>query len=297
MLLHVAAVDVQNVVAGDDIAFLVHAQAAVSIAVEGKADIQTVLHHKLLQTLNMGRASIVVDIQAVGLVVDNIGICTQSIENALSDIPACTVGAVQTDLDPLEGIDAQRDQIAHITVAACHIVHRTADVLAMGKGQLRPFLIKHMKLAVDVVLHQQQRLFGHFLAVAVDQLDTIIVVGVVAGRDHDAAIEIVHAGNVSHRRRSSDVQQVGVCAGSGQASDKTIFKHIGAAAGVLADNNTGRLAVAVALAEHIIIPAKEAANLVGVVGSQINTSFTTEAISSKVLSHFLITSFPKVNFL
>ena len=54
--------------------------------------------------------------------------------------------------------------------------------------------------------------------------------------------------------------------------------------------------VAVALAEHIIIPAKEAANLVGVVGSQINTSFTTEAISSKVLSHFLITSFPKVNF-
>ena len=118
----------------------------------------------------------------------------------------------------------------------------------------------------------------------------------MAGRNHDAAIEIVHAGNVSHRRRSSDVQQVGVCAGSGQASDKTIFKHIGAAAGVLADNNTGRLAVAVALAEHIIIPAKEAANLVGVVGSQINTSFTTEAISSKVLSHFLITSFPKVNF-
>ena len=153
-----------------------------------------------------------------------------------------------------------------------------------------------MKLAIDVVLHQQQSLFGHFFTVAVDQLDTIIVIRIVAGRDHDAAIEIVHAGNVSHRRRGGDVQQVGVCAGSGQASDKTIFKHIGAAAGVLADNDTGRLAVAVALAEHIIIPAKEAANLVGVVGSQINTSFTTEAISSKVLSHFLITSFPKVNF-
>ena len=90
----------------------------------------------------MGRASIVVDIQAIGLVVDNIGICTQSIENALSDVPACTVGAVQTDLDPLEGVDTQRNQIAHITVAACHIVHRTADVLAMGKGQLRPVLIK-----------------------------------------------------------------------------------------------------------------------------------------------------------
>ena len=92
------------------------------------------------------------------------------------------------------------------------------------------------------------------------------------------------------------MQQVGVCAGSGQACDQAVLEHIRATAGILADNDTGRLAVAVALAEHIIIPAKEAANLVGVVGSQINTSFTTEAISSKVLSHFLITSFPKVNF-
>ena len=83
------------------------------------------------------------------------------------------------------------------------------------------------------------------------------------------------------------MQQVGVCAGSGQASDKTIFKHIGAAAGVFADNNTGRLAVAVALAEHIIIPAKEAANLVGVVGSQIDTSFTTEAVCSRVFPNYL----------
>ena len=44
--------------------------------------------------------------------------------------------------------------------------------------------------------------------------------------------------------------------------------------------------VAVALAQCIIISAKEAAYLVGMVGSQINTSFTTEAISPKILSHY-----------
>ena len=213
----------------------------------------------------MSRAAVVVDIDAVRLVCEHIALGAHLHEELGSGYARGAVGTVQTDLDTLEGIYAQRDQVAHVTVAACHIVHRAADVLAMGKGQLRPVLIKHMKLAVDVVLHQQQSLFGHFLAVAVDQLDTVIVVGVVAGRNHDAAIEIVHAGNVSHRRRSSDVQQVGVCAGSGQASDKTIFKHIGAAAGVLADNDTGRLAVAVALAEHIIIPAKEATNLIGMI--------------------------------
>ena len=150
--LHIAAVDVQDVVASDDIALLIHAQATVSITVESKADIQTILHHELLQTLDMGRTSVVVDVQTVGLVVDDVGICTQSIENRLSDIPACTVGAVQTDLHALEGVDAQRNQVAHIAVAACHIIHGAADVFPVGKGQLRPILIEYMKLAVDVVL-------------------------------------------------------------------------------------------------------------------------------------------------
>ena len=233
----------------------------------------------------MSRASVVVDVQAVRLVVDDIGIRTQSIKNRLSDIPACTVGAVQTNLHTLEGVDAQADQVAHITVTACHIVHRAADVLTVGKGQFRPVFIKDVELAVDVVLYQQQSFLGHFFAVAVDQLDAVIIVGVVAGRDHDAAIEVVHAGDVGHRRRSGNVQQVGICAGGGQASDQTVLEHIGAATGVLTDDDTGRLVITVALTQGVVVPTEEAANLVGMVGSQINTSFTTEAIGPKILSH------------
>ena len=139
-------------VASHDIALLVHTQATISVTIESKTDIQTVLHHKLLQTLNMGRASIVVNVQAVGLIVDDVGICAQSIEHRLSDIPACTVGTVQADLDTLERIDAKRNQIAHVAVAACHIIHSTANVLTVSKGQLRPVLIKDMELAVNVVL-------------------------------------------------------------------------------------------------------------------------------------------------
>ena len=285
MLLHVAAIDIQNVVTGDDIALLVHTQAAVSIAIKGKADIQTVLYHELLQALDVSRASIIVDIQAVRLVVDDIGIRTQSVKNRLSDIPACTVGAVQTNLHALEGVDAQADQVAHVAVTACHIVHRAANMLTVGEGQFRPVLVEHMELSVDVVLHQQQGLLGHLLTIAVDQLDTVIIVRVVAGRDHDAAIKVIHASDVSHTGRSSDMQQVSVCSGGGQSCDQTVFEHIGAAAGVFADYNACRLVVAIALAEHIVIPAQKATNLVGMVGSQINTSFTTEAIGPKILSH------------
>ena len=172
-------------VASDDTALLIHAQAAVSITVVGKADVEMILHNELLQTLNVGRTSIVIDIRAVRLVVDNVGNARQRIEYRLGDVPGTAVGTVQTNLDTLERVDSEADQIAHVAVAACHIVHGAADVLAVGKGDLRPVLVKNVELAVDVVLYQQQDFLGHFLAIAVDQLDAVIVVGIMAGRNHD----------------------------------------------------------------------------------------------------------------
>ena len=79
----------------------------------------------------------------------------------------------------------------------------------------------------------------------------------MAGRDHDATVEVVHAGDVGHTGRSSDVQQIGVCAGSSQTSNQAILEHIGAAASVLANDDAGRLAVAVALTQSVIVPAQK----------------------------------------
>ena len=94
MLFHIAAIDIQDMVASDDITLLVHAQAAVGVTIEGKTNIQTLLHNKLLQTLNMRRTGVVVDVHAIRLVVYDIGVCTQRIENAFSDVPRTSVGAV-----------------------------------------------------------------------------------------------------------------------------------------------------------------------------------------------------------
>ena len=79
----------------------------------------------------------------------------------------------------------------------------------------------------------------------------------MAGRNHDATVEVVHAGDVGHTGRSSDVQQIGVCTGSGQACDKTVLEHIRAAASVLTNDDAGRLAVAVALTQSVIVPAQK----------------------------------------
>ena len=93
-LFHIAAIDIQDMVASDDISLLVHAQAAVSIAIKGKTDIQPVLYHELLQAFDVGGASVIVDVQAIRLVVYDIGVSTQRIENAFSDVPRTSVGAV-----------------------------------------------------------------------------------------------------------------------------------------------------------------------------------------------------------
>lgn len=61
--------------------------------------------------------------------------------------------------------------------------------------------------------------------------NAIVVVRIMAGRDHDAAVEVIHAGDVSHRRRSGDVEQISVRAGSGQTSHQAVLEHIRTAAG------------------------------------------------------------------
>ena len=75
-------------VTGDDIALFIHAEAAVGIAVIGKADVKVILDNELLQPLNVGGAGVEVDVQAVGLIVDDIGVGAQCVKDALGNVPA-----------------------------------------------------------------------------------------------------------------------------------------------------------------------------------------------------------------
>ena len=107
----------------------------------------------------------------------------------------------------------------------------------------------------------------------------------MAGGDHNAAVKIIHAGNVGHAGGGGDVEQVGIRAGGGQARHQAVLEHIRAAAGVLANDDAGRLIVAAALPQCIIIPAQKTAYLVGVVGGQVHTGLATEAVGAKIFSH------------
>ena len=77
----------------------------------------------------------------------------------------------------------------------------------------------------------------------------------MAGRDHNAAIKVIHTGNIGHGRGSSDMEQVSICTGSGQDCDQAVLEHIGATTSVLANDDACRLVVAVALTQSVLVPA------------------------------------------
>ena len=62
----------------------------------------------LYQLLHLG-LTIVVDVQTVGLIIDDVGICAESIKDRFGEIPGASIRTIQTDIDTLEGEDAQRD--------------------------------------------------------------------------------------------------------------------------------------------------------------------------------------------
>ena len=113
----------------------------------------------------------------------------------------------------------------------------------------------------------------------------------MAGGDHDAAVEVVHPGDVGHGGRGGDVEHIGVRAGGHQAGYQGIFEHIGAAAGVLADDDAGgallhRAALLCGPGPFFcIIPAEKTADLIGVVCCQIDIRFPTEAVGAEVTGH------------
>ena len=269
LLLHELGADIHDVVAVDDIALLVHRQAAIRVAIKGEAHVQAVFHHELLQLADMGGAAVHVDVQAVGPVGNHIGIGPQGVKHALGHLPGAAVGAVQADLEVFIGPGGQGDQVADVAVAAGRIVHGAADGVPLGVGQ--------GFVRVQIGLDALQQALLHFLPVAVDELDPVVMIGVVAGGDHDAAVKVVRTGDVGHAGGAGHMQQISVRPGGGEAGAEGRLIHVAGATGVLADDHLGFVILA-------IVPAQVAADLEGMVHGQVLIGFPAEAVSSEIFT-------------
>ena len=270
MLVQVHAAHVQDLVAVDHTAALIHGQAAVGIAVVGKAHIQALLNHVALQALHMRGATVHIDVKAIGRGVDHAHVGAQRVEHRLGHRGRRAVGAVDADLDTLQRKVRTCDERGNIAVAALHIVHRGTDLVARGQ--------RHLALAIDIVLDELQHVLVHLEAVAVNELDAVIAKRVVARTDHDAAIEAALHGLMRHARSGDHVQHVGVRAARDQAAHQRRLEHIARATRVLAHDHA-RLALAVGT----VIPTHKTADLISVLYRQPNVGLAAKSVGAKVL--------------
>ena len=268
--LHVACADIQDLVAVDDRAVFIHGQAAVGVAVKGKAHVQPVEADILLQVLDVRRAAVPVDVRAVGFIADDIRVRAERVEDVLRHHPRAAVGAVQTNLHALVRVRGQADEIADVAVAAGGIVLRAADVRARGKRDLQ--------IAVEIVLDLVNDALLHLFTGAVEQLDAVVRKRIVARADHDATVKIVRTDDVGHARRRRHVHEIGVCARGRQAGRQGIFKHIAGSAGIFADHDR-------ALVLPAVIPAEKPADPVGVLHRQAHVGLTAEAVCAEIFGH------------
>ena len=271
-LLQVLGGEIEDVVAVADVSFLVYRQAAVRVPVKGKADVQLVLQHVFLKLLDMGGAAVDVDVQSVRVVGDHIGVGAQGVKDALGHHPGTAVGTVQADTLALVGAGCERDQVTEVAVTPGSVVDGLADVGALGVGKLL--------VAVQISLNAVQEALFHLVAVGIDELDSVVIIGIVAGGNHDAAVKVVRSRNIGDARRAGDMQQVGVRARCGEPGAESRFEHIARAAGVLADHDLGLMVFSV-------VPAEIPADLEGVINGQVLVGLTAKSVRSKILPHFV----------
>ena len=98
-----------------------------------------------------------------------------------------------------ERLGSQAYEVTDIAVSAGIIIDRLTDSIF---GSVRKFF----ELAVDVLLDLILQIIVHLLAFEVHQLNTVIVIRVMAGRDHGTAVKLFSSCDVADARCGRYVQ-------------------------------------------------------------------------------------------
>ena len=204
-----------------------------------------VVLHILLQLLNVGGTAVVVDIQTIGGIIDDVGLRAQCLKDALCDHPCTAIGAVQGHLNVLVRVGGQANQVADVTVPARGIVNHPANLSPSG--------IRQLLVTIQVSFDSIDDLLLHLFPVVIDELNPIVMEGIVTGRNHNAAVKLINLCDVGNAGGGGHMHQASVCPRGRNPGGQRTLKHITRAAGILTDHNFGLMLLAV-------IPAQKASH-------------------------------------
>ena len=223
----------QQLVAVDHVALVVDREAPVGVAVEGEADVRTVLEDGTLERAEVGRAAAVVDVQAVGHRVDRADVGAGADQGTGTGLVRGTLGAVEDDLDAHQRVVDGVDEVTDVVVDGLVVRRDPAHGAALGTlpGLAHPRLDRDLDGVVEL------------LATAGEELDAVVGHRVVRRRQHHAEVGAEPLGQEGDPGGRQDPEQQHVDAGRGQPRDHRGLEELPRDPGVAADHREGSVAL------------------------------------------------------
>ena len=245
-------------------------QYPVAIAIKGDPNICTLRYNRCLQSLDMSRAAVIIDVQAIGLSSNHRNIRSQLAEYTRRHLVSCTMSTIEHHLQPSKIGAGRHTALAELDITPCSIIdaRRLANLCRLN----------HRHRLIQQLLNHQFHFIWQLGALTGKELDAIIVMRIVRGTDDNAGLRLKSTGQIGHCRSWHRPQKLHIGAGSSQPSLKSRLEHIAGNARVLANQNA---ALAVLAESH----ARRPAELEHELGSDwILPDMTTNTVGSEILS-------------
>ncbi len=179
-------------------------------------------------------SAVLIDIAAVGAGVGDDDLAAEVGEELGGDGGGCSVGAVDDDAAAIEGETGDGGEEELDVLGAIGIVDDGGHGLGregVGEGEL----------AEDLVLDGEFGGVGELIAVGAEELDAIVLPGIVRRRDDDAGGEFMRAGEEGDGRGGDDAGALDSGARGEEAGGESGGDPVAGLAGVHAEQDAGGL--------------------------------------------------------
>ena len=266
-----------HLVAVNEHTVLVHGQAPVGVTVEGDADVVAARLYHGSQRIHVGRTAFIVDVDAVGVGIDNVGTQLGELvkEPGRSGIGGA-VGAIHQD--------AQASQIAGdgglevVNVVGHRLLRHIAHLADLPVSLAGNIVVAKE----DDILNLLLQLIGELKALAVEDLDAVVLKGIVAGGNDDTGIRPLvhrHPGHTGGGQ-SAQIQHVGT--GGAQSSNQGALQQVPGDAGVLADGDHRLLPRLFVLGQNL---SRSQSDLISQICIQAGVDYTANSVRTKQFTH------------
>ena len=165
-------------------------------------------------------------------------------------------------------------RIANIRIPSYRIIPAHTNLVMQCKQQFS-------HLTVYLFLQCSFHLCRNLVSVSIHDLDSIVIIWIVTGRNHNATVEIFCTDYICHTWRGGNMQQECICSGCRNTSNQRILKHVAAATRVLSDNDPSPVIL-------VVIPAQITSNFICMIRGQYFVCLTAKNVCYEIFSHLCL---------